>query len=191
MIDEDAPYSLMAALEKVKGKGRPPIHLWHPDTIKDIDMVIKKDGTWMYMGTPITRRRLVHLFSTVLLKDKDEYFLVTPVEKCRIIVEDAPFQAVLLDNAGAGKNQVLKFTTDMAEEVNAGADHQFRFEVNAETEEPAPYLMIRDGLEAKLSRSVYYQLADLMVSESVNDENWFGVWSDGMFFQMLKDKETK
>ncbi len=187
-MDEDAPYSLMSALEKVKDKERPPIHLWHPDTVKDIDMIIKRDGTWMYMGTPITRRRLVHLFSTVLLKENDEFFLITPVEKCRIQVEDAPFQAILLDCVGKGQDQLLNFTTDMAEAVTAGKSHGLRFDINTDTGETAPYIMVRDELEAKLSRSVYYQLADMMVSQCINDENWYGVWSDGVFFKMLRDE---
>ena len=190
-MDENAPYSLMSALEKVKDKGLPPIHLWHPDIVRDIDMEIKKDGTWMYMGTPITRPRLIHLFSTVLLKEGEEYFLITPVEKCRIIVEDVPFQAVLLDceGEGKGKDQALKFTTDMAEEVVAGEQHPLRFEINAGTGEPSPYILVRGDLEAKLSRSVYYRLADLMISEHIENEQWFGVWSEGVFFKMLKDDE--
>ncbi len=184
---EHAPYSLLAELEKVKGKGRPPIHLWHPDNVKDIDMVIRKDGTWMYMGSPITRQRLVHLFSTVLLKEEGEYFLVTPVEKCRITVEDVPFQAVLLENIGQGKNQKLTFTTDMAEQVTADESHALRFEINSDTGEPAPYIMVRDDLEAKLTRSVYYQTADLVVSEQIDNETWLGIWSAGTFFKIQRD----
>lgn len=186
---EHAPYSLLAELEKVKGKGRPPIHLWNPDNVKDIDMVIQQDGTWMYMGSPITRQRLVHLFSTVLLKEDGEYFLVTPVEKCRIIVEDAPFQAVLLENSGQGKEQVLTFTTDMAEEVTADESHPFRFVINPDSGEPAPYIMVRDGLEAKLTRSVYYQTADLVVSEQFDDTDWLGIWSSGIFFKIQPDEQ--
>ena len=184
---EHAPYSLLAELEKVKGKGLPPVHLWHPENVNDIDMVIRRDGTWMYMGTPITRRRLVHLFSTVLRKEGDEYFLVTPVEKCRITVEDAPFQAVLLENSGSAKTQRLTFTTDMAEQVVAGESHPLRFEIDEGSGEPSPYVMVRDGLEAKLVRSVYYQLAELVVDETVNGENWLGVSSEGIFFKIQKN----
>jgi hypothetical protein len=185
---EHAPYSLLAELEKVKGKGRPPIHLWHPDNVKDIDMVIQQDGTWMYMGSPITRQRLVHLFSTVLLKEAGEYFLVTPVEKCRITVEDSPFQAVLLENSGQEKEQILTFTTDMAEEVTVDESHALRFEINPDSGEPAPYVMVRDGLEAKLTRSVYYQTADLVVSERIDGVDWLGIWSSGIFFKIQPDE---
>ena len=186
---EHAPYSLLAELEKVKGKGRPPIHLWHPDNVRDIDMVIQQDGTWLYMGSPITRQRLVHLFSTVLLKEGDDYFLVTPVEKCRITVEDVPFQAVLLENNGQGKKQVLTFTTDMAERVTADESHALRFEINPDTGEPAPYVMVRDGLEAKLTRSVYYQTADLVVSKLIDKMDWLGIWSGGIFFKIQPEEQ--
>ncbi|MFP6807485.1 MAG: DUF1285 domain-containing protein [Pseudomonadales bacterium] len=185
-MDHDAPYSLLAALENVKGKGLPPIHSWHPENIKDIDLVIQKNGTWMYMGTPITRRRLVHLFSTVLLKEGEEYFLVTPVEKCRIQVEDVPFQAILLTVTGRGRKQNLRFTTDMAEEVLAGDDHPLRIEVDPHSDEPSPYILIRDQLEAKLTRTVYYQLADLMTLEGVDGQEWYGVWSGGVFFKLME-----
>jgi uncharacterized protein len=185
---EHAPYSLLAQLEKVKGKGLPPVHLWHPENVNDIDMLIQADGSWMYMGTPITRQRLVRLFSTVLRRDDDEFFLVTPVEKCRIAVEDAPFQAVLLENTGGGKGQKLKFTTNMAEQVVADESHPLRFEIDAASGEPSPYIMVRDGLEAKLVRSVYYQLAELVVEQSVNSENWLGVWSENVFFKIQRSQ---
>lgn len=187
-MTEHAPYALLAELEKVASKGLPPVHLWHPSTVSDIDMTITKDGTWNYLGTPITRPRLVHLFSTVLRREGDDYFLVTPVEKCRITVEDVPFQAVLLDHAGEGRSQQLTFTTDMAERVHADATHPLRFEINSQTGEPSPYLLVREGLEAKLIRSVYYHLMDLVVTESVDDEDWFGIWSFGTFFKIQKDE---
>ena len=186
-MDQDAPYSLLTALENVKGKDLPPVHLWQPDNVRDIDLVIQKDGTWMYMGTPIKRRRLVHLFSTVLRKEGDEFYLVTPVEKCRITVEDAPFQAVLLDEEGAGQTQTLYFTTDMAERIRADKEHPLRFEIDQKTSEPSPYIMVRNGLEARLNRNVYYQIADLVVSEVVDDESWLGVWSAGSFFKLMQE----
>ncbi len=183
---EQAPYSLLAELEKVKDKGLPPIHLWHPENVNDIDMVIQKNGTWMYLGTPITRQRLVRLFSTVIRREGDEFFLVTPVEKCRITVEDAPFQAVLMENSGSGKKQKLTFTTDMAEQVVADESHPLRFDIDETSGEPSPYVMVRDGLEAKLVRSVYYQLAELVVDGTVDGENWLGIWSGGIFFRIQK-----
>lgn len=190
-MTEQAPYSLLAELEKVKDKGNPPIHLWNPDNVTDIDMVIKSDGTWYYEGSPINRRRLVRLFSTVMRKEEDgHYYLVTPVEKCRIKVEDVPFQAVLLDVKGEGKNQELHFTTNVADEVVAGDDHPLRFHIDEETHEPSPYVMVRDGLEALLARNVYYQLVDHCTVEEQNGDRWVGVWSRETFFPIMKERDT-
>ena len=175
---EQVPYSLLAELENVRNKSKPPIHLWHPDYVNDIDMTIEADGSWTYMGTPITRHRLSHLFSTVLRREDDgDYYLVTPVEKCRITVRDAPFLAVLLQVTGEGREQSLQFTTNMADEVTADAEHPLRVD---ETGSPSPYIMVRNGLEAKLTRSVYYQLAERVVQE--NDQ--WGVWSRNVFFPL-------
>lgn len=178
---DPTPYSLLADLEQVRAKGKPSIHLWHPENISDIDMSIEADGSWMYLGTPITRQRLSHLFSTVLRREADgEYYLVTPVEKCRIRVVDAPFVAIVLEESGTGTDQTLRFTTNMADEVTADAEHPIRVQHNLETGEPVPYLMIRDGLEAKITRNVYYQLADLVVEQ----DDVLGVWSAGVFFPL-------
>jgi hypothetical protein len=175
------PYSLLADLEQVRHKGKPPIHLWNPENVSDIDMTIEADGSWMYLGTPITRQRLSHLFSTVLRREEDdEFYLVTPVEKCRIRVVDAPFVAIGLEESGAGLAQSLRFTTNMADEVTADLEHPIRISHNPDTDEPAPYIMIRDGLEAKITRNVYYQLANLVVEQ----DDVLGVWSSGTFFQL-------
>ena len=183
----DAPYSLMAELEKVKDLDRPPIHLWNPDNVKDIDMVIRRDGRWEHEGTEITRPRLVRLFSTVLrLEDDGEYYLVTPVEKCRIRVEDAPFLAVAVDVNGEGEQQQLTFTTNVAETVVADADHPIRLEVDDATGEPAPYLMVRDGLEALINRAVYYELVELLTNHEIGGIEFSGVWSGGQFFPFIE-----
>lgn len=183
----NAPYSLLAQLENIKDKAHPPVHLWNPDNVQDLDMVIARDGTWYYMGSPIERQRLVRLFSLVLrLEDDGEYYLVTPVEKCRIKVEDAPFQAILLAVEGEGRQQVLRFTTNIAEEVVADAAHPIRVAMDAETGEPAPYVMVRDGLEALIARNVYYELANLLVTEEVDGMMYDGVWSAGCFFEFIE-----
>lgn len=183
-----SPYSLLAQLESVKDKPRPPIHLWNPGNVKDIDMEIRRDGTWYYQGTPIERVRLARLFSTVLRREDDgEYYLVTPVEKCRIRVEDVPFFAVLMEASGEGRSQQLQFTTSVGDDVCAGEAHPIRISVDDATGEPSPYVMVRDGLEALMSRSVYYQLADLLVEEVVDDSLAMGVWSDGAFFSLATD----
>lgn len=190
-MPEQAPYSLLAELEKVKDKGNPPIHLWNPDNVQDLDMVIKRDGTWHYMGSPISRNRLVRLFSTVLRREDDgEYYLVTPVEKCRIKVEDAPFQAILLDVKGEGEGQELHFTTNVADQVVADREHPLRFEIDDETGEPAPYILVREGLEAMLVRNVYYQLVEYCTSREIDGTSWLGVWSCGEFFPMMKEADV-
>lgn len=177
----------MAELEKVPQKGRslPPVHLWHPENEKDIDLVIRKNGAWHYQGTPIKRPRLVKLFASVLRRDGDDYFLVTPVEKCRIQVEDAPFQGILMEVQGEGAEQQLTLTTDMADQVVIGPEHPLRIEQSGE--EWIPYVLVRDDLEARLNRNVYYQLADLMVESPHpgKGEQWLGVWSNGELFPMM------
>ena len=154
-------------------------------------MEIRRDGTWYYNGTPIERERLVWLFSTVLRREDDgQYYLVTPVEKCRIRVEDAPFQAILLGITGAGKSRVLTFTTNVAEQVVAGPEHPIRVEVDAGSGEPSPYIRVRDGLDALISRPVYYQLAELLQAEEVDGEEWLGVWSQGSFFRFVRSGDV-
>jgi hypothetical protein len=180
------PYSLLAALEKVKDKGKPPIHLWNPENVKDIDMEIKADGTWYYMGTPIERPRLVHLFSSVMKLEDGDYFLVTPVEKCRIKVADVPFQIVLLNNQGEAEAQVLELTTNMSESFEVGPEHDLRVEIDKATDEPALYVFVRDGLEARINRNVYYQLADLLGEYLVSGTPWHGLWSQGVFFPVIE-----
>ena len=186
----EAPYSLMAELEKVRDRDRPPIHLWNPDNVKDIDIVIRRDGAWEHEGTVITRPRLVRLFATVLrLEDDGDFYLVTPVEKCGIRVEDAPFQAISGAVLGESESRQLTFTTNMAEEVSADADHPIRIELDANTGEPSPYVMVRDGLEALISRNVYYELVELLDTQTVDGEEWAGVWSGGTFFRFIKSEE--
>lgn len=186
----DAPYSLLAELEKVKDKGRPPIHLWNPDNVKDIDIVIRRDGTWEHEGAPIKRARLMHLFASVMrLEDDGEYYLVTPVEKCRISVEDAPFSAISVEASGEGKDQTLTFTTNVAETVTADADHPIRVEVDDESGEPSPYVMVRDGLEALINRATWYELAGLLAEETLSGEQWDGLWSGGEFFPFIRANE--
>ncbi len=177
------PFQLLAGLDQVSQNKPPPIHLWHPEQRKDIDMEIRRDGTWYYLGTPIRRNRLVRLFSTVLRREGDDFYLVTPVEQCRIRVEDVPFQAVLLSADGSPDQHQLVFTTNVADEVTLDADHPLRLNVS-EDGEPSPYVMVRDGLEAKLNRNVWYQLADLLESRQYQGEEFLGVVSCGQFFPL-------
>ncbi|MBV9990809.1 MAG: DUF1285 domain-containing protein [Alphaproteobacteria bacterium] len=173
------PFGL-AELQREAASGRtlPPVEKWNPAHCGDIDIRIARDGTWYHDGTPIGRKELVRLFSTILRKDGADYVLVTPAEKMRIAIEDAPFLAVLMDVAGSGADQVLTFTTNVGDETAAGPDNPIRVEIDPVTEEPAPYVHVRRGLEAKIARAVFYRLVDL----SVVEDGRLGVWSGGVFF---------
>lgn len=166
-------------------KGLPPVERWNPPYCGEIDMVIRRDGSWTYMGTPIGRPALVRLFSTILRHEPDgRYCLVTPAERVGIRVEDVPFLAVLMDVEGRRREQRLRFTTNVADEVVAGPERPLRFEVGPETGEVAPYVLVRGRLEARINRAVYYDLVALGVEE----ENHFGVWSCGRFFPMIESR---
>lgn len=159
-------------------RGPPPVHLWHPAHCGEIDIVIRRDGLWMHEGAPIGREALVRLFSTVLRLDPDGFHLVTPAEKMRITVEDAPFLAVRVDRDG----EALRFTTNVGDVVEAGPEHAIRVESDPKTGEPAPYLHVRRGLEARLTRPVFYELVEMAeVRETVNGPR-HGVSSNGAWF---------
>jgi hypothetical protein len=147
-------------------------------------MRIARDGTWFYRGSPINRPRLVKLFASVLRREGDgTYWLVTPVERGRVAVEDAPFLAVELTTEGEGSGRQLSFRTNLDEIVAAGPDHRLRVETAANGE-PAPYILVRPGLEARLNRPVFYELVDIADAERGDRGGPFGVWSGGMFFDL-------
>ncbi|MCO7227049.1 DUF1285 domain-containing protein [Pleionea sp. CnH1-48] len=171
-------------LAQIQQPGLPPVHLWNPPFCGDMDITIKRDGTWIYMGTPIGRKSLVRLFSTIIRKDDDQYFLVTPVEKVGIKVEDAPFTAVLMDTAGTGDQQVLKFTDNVGNEFVAGEEHPIRVDVDAETGEPSPYIRVRDNLEALICRNVFYQMVELAEEMDCLESHGLGIRSQGQWFYM-------
>lgn len=177
--------SLAQAAQKASAKGLPPVHLWNPPFCGDLDMRIARDGTWFYLGTPIGRAPLVRLFSTILRRDGDDYFLVTPVEKVGITVDDAPFVAVDFEPAGPGADQVLTFTTNVGDEAIAGPGHPIRVERDPETGEPSPYVLVRANLEALIDRKSFYRLVDIGAHADVEGESWFGVWSSGVFFPII------
>ena len=151
----------------------------------DIDIRIARDGTWFYHGSPIARKPLVKLFSSVLARDADgEYHLVTPVEKRRIAVDDAPFVAVELSARGVGRNRSLTLRTNVDEWIVAGDSHPIRVAFDPRTAEPSPYVLVRDRLEALISRPVYHELADIGCEEEVGGDLLYGVWSEGSFFPL-------
>jgi len=165
------------------------VHLWNPPFCGDLDMRIARDGTWFYLGTPIGRPELVRLFSTVLKLEEGKYFLVTPVEKVGITVDDAPFVAVDFDASGQGRDQELVFETNVGDRVTAGPDHPIRVERDAETGEPSPYIMVRAGLEALIDRKSFYRLVDIGTQAHLDGDNWFGLWSGTVFFPVIRAQE--
>jgi hypothetical protein len=160
-----------------KRAGLPPVHLWNPPNVGEIDIVIRRDGSWVHEGGVIGREALVRLFSTVLRKDPDGIYLVTPHEKLRIQVEDAPFVAVRLDRDGDG----LRFTTNVGDEVEAGPDHPIRVATEAGGE-PRPYIHVRGGLEALISRPVFYELVEMAEERATPEGLELGVGSQGSWF---------
>lgn len=182
---------LIAALKDQPNQKAAPVHLWNPPYCGELDMVIDADGNWHYDGTPIGREKLVRLFATVLKREGDDYFLVTPVEKIGIKVEDAPFQAIAMEHNAEGEKQILSFTTNVGDTVIASDEHPLRFECDDQRQEMRPYIMIRAGLEARLSRPVYYELINLAIAqadarattgEANEPEVPEGIWSAGTFF---------
>jgi hypothetical protein len=150
----------------------------------DLEMRIVRDGTWLYRGSPIARLPLVKLFASVLRREADgHYWLVTPAERGKIEVEDVPFLAIALTAEGHGRQQQLIFRTNLDDIVTAGPDNPLRVETTANGE-PAPYILVRDGLEAKIARPVFYELVELGGEERVENITQFGVWSRGMFFRL-------
>ena len=176
--------AIAGAARAAARKGPPPVHLWDPPFCGDLDMRIASDGTWFYLQTPIGRPALVKLFASVLKREGDKYFLVTPVEKCGIVVEDAPFLAVELWAEQAEEGQVLHFRTNVDDWVACGREHALRFEPEPATAGLKPYLHVRRDLWAKLTRALFYDLVELGEERDVEGQRMFGVASAGEFFAM-------
>lgn len=177
--------SLAESIKAAKTRGLPPVETWNPPFCGDIDMEIRRDGTWFYEGTPIGRPGLVKLFASILIREGEDYFLVTPVEKVGIRVDDAPFVAVDFESSGTGADQRLTFTTNLEDISVAGPDAPLRFVRDPQTGEPSPYVRVRRNLEALIDRKSFYRLVDL----GVHHEGWFGVWSGGAFFGIIPSQD--
>lgn len=177
--------SLAQAARSATKKGPPPVHLWNPPFCGDIDMRIARDGTWFYLGTPIGRPGLVSLFASIIKREGDAYFLVTPVEKVGITVDDAPFVAVDFEQV----DDALEFVTNVGDTVRAGPDHPIRVVRDPETGEPSPYIHIRANLEALIDRKSFYRLVDLGEHGQHEGKEWFGLRSQGVFFPVIPSEE--
>ena len=175
---------IASAAKREGGKGPPPVDLWNPPFCGDIDMRIAADGTWFYMKTPIGRPALVKLFASVLKREANKYFLVTPVEKVGIIVDDAPFLAVEMQAQDQPGGRVLRFRTNVDEWVDCGPEHPLRFEPEPGTGGLKPYLHVRRDLWARLKRSLFYDIVTLGEERDVDGRRMFGVTSNNSFFAM-------
>lgn len=172
-------------IRELVGEGRtiPPVDTWQPEREGEIEIRIARDGAWFYQGERMERDAVVQLFSTILRKDGSEYFLVTPVEKLKIEVEDAPFVVRMIDVEGQGKSQCLHCSTNVGECFTIDKDHQLELEYN-HNGDPLPYVVVRRNLRALLQRPVYYELAELAVP-SEQDSEKLGIWSAGEFFGLM------
>jgi hypothetical protein len=179
-----------AANKAAAGKRLPPVHLWNPPFCGDLDMRIAGDGTWFYMGTPIGRPALVRLFSTILKREAGKYFLVTPVEKVGIRVDDAPFLAVEMQTENVDGARRLRFRTNVDDWVICDSDHRLRFETSRDGG-LTPYLHVRADLWAKVTRAIYYDLVEMGEERTVDGREMFGVESAGEFFAMADADEVR
>ena len=172
------------------GKGLPPVERWNPTFCGDLDMEIRADGTWFYLGTPIGRMPLVQLFSTVLRKDADgRTYLVTPVERVGIRVVDAPFVAVEMNASGQGDSQIITFRTNVGDVVEAGPEHPLRFVDEAETGGLKPYVLVRGRLEALVARPVMYELVGHGEEIEIGGRAMFAVRSNGEVYPIMPASE--
>ncbi|MEM5585446.1 MULTISPECIES: DUF1285 domain-containing protein [unclassified Roseibium] len=183
------PEGLKALMSRAHAGDRspPPVDKWNPPFCGDLDIRIARDGTWFYLGTPIGRPALVRLFASVLRKDADgRHYLVTPVEKIGITVDDAPLLAVemAVETAGEGRpeTRLLTVRTNLGDLVKIGPEHPLRFEKEPDSGGLKPYVLVRGRLEALFTRALMYQLADLMEVRGSDDDMETGVWSGGRFF---------
>jgi hypothetical protein len=176
--------SIVGAAKSASTKGPPPVHLWNPAYCGEIDMRIAADGTWFYQKTPIGRVALVKLFASVIKREGDRYFLVTPVEKCGIVVDDAPFLAVELRIMPTPAGRLLRFRTNVDDWVDCGLEHPLRFEPEPETGGLKPYLHVRRDLWAKVTRALFFDLVELGEARMIDGTPMFGVASGTEFFAM-------
>lgn len=176
------------SLQKINVKAVAPVESWNPKFCGNLDIRIAKDGSWFYEGSRINRINLVKLFSSILKKEGNNYFLVTPVEKIGITVDFAPFVATSMNFFHRGKTQKISFSTNVGEEFELNYSHPIRIDFNPNTNEPHPYVSVRTNLEALIDRKSFYRFIDLGSVENYKGQEWFGVWSNNCFFPVILNK---
>lgn len=184
-----SPESLAEQVQKTgKNPGQPPIHKWHPELSGDMDLRINRDGQWIHKGAPLGRDAIVKLFSTILRREEDnQYYLVTPVEKWRIQVDDTPLLAHSLEVEGSGKTQILRLTTNVGETIEVGEQHPLVVGSYKESGQPRPVVRLRHGLEARIVTAAYYDLAEHVIEHAVGGKPVPGVFSQGNFYEIAPD----
>ena len=184
MMNEVNPASLLKTISLLREDELPPVHLWNPPICKNVFMRIAQDGRWYYMDSPIGRERMVKLFSRVLRYDDDgHYYLVTPIEKIRLIVDDKPFTIINFEIKNPGLKQKIFFETNTSDFFLLDKKHPLRV-VNNSKNEPSPYILIRSNLEGRITRNIFYKLVDISLTKKINGKSTIGIWSDNSFFSL-------
>lgn len=180
------PDELAQAVEQSRSeKGLPPLEQWHPELSGDMDLRITRDGRWLHKGAPIAREAIVKLFSTILRREEDgDYYLVTPVEKWRITVEDTPLLAHTLEAHGSGENRILAVTTNVGEILEISDEHPLEVGAYPDSDEPRPVIYVRHGIEARLVTNAFYELAELVEEREIDGHSQLGVVSHGKFWKI-------
>ena len=173
----------------IKGSKPAPVHLWNPPFCGDLEIHIDANGRWFYQKSEIKRERLIRLFSNILKKENDKYFLVTPVEKVGITVEDVPFIATEIDLITKEKIALFKFITNIGDVTYLEKYDQFKILFKNSTDEPQPYIQVRSNLYAKIDRKSFYRLVDWCTEVAYKGENWFGFHSNNIFFPLVKSEK--
>lgn len=176
--------ALLQSVQQFADQPLPPVHEWDPPYCGDMDLRIDRNGVWWHEGREMTRPSLVRLFSRILRKEGDRYFLVSPVEKIGIQVDVAPFLITDMDVIQNAAGPFIQFSTQFGELFRLDAEHELRVDIDANTHEPTPYIQVRDGLEGLLHRNVFYRLAEYAVESDVDGKAAWGVWSVGLFFPL-------
>ncbi len=177
--------SILAELQKLDSEqSLPPVEKWNPEFCGDMDLTIKRDGLWYYQGTPIGRQRLVKLFSTVIKKENNHYYLVTPVEKLGIKVEDAPFLVNRMQQLETDKGVVIQFEDNCDNQILLTKENPLWVELDEKTGEPSPYINIRRNLNALIHRNVFYELVEIAEERMMEQERHLGVISADEFFSL-------